>query len=125
MKWQRLSARKRTGGRYHIPRKRKKRELGRPAAETRVGPHRAKFIRTHGGNRKIRLLRGSHANVVNPKTKKAEKLEITGVEDNPANKDYARRKVITRGAIIETAKGRARVTSRPGQHGTIQAVLIS
>jgi small subunit ribosomal protein S8e len=31
---------------------------------------------------------------------------------------------MVRGAIVETEKGRARVTSRPGQNGTVNAVLI-
>ncbi|HDN05822.1 MAG TPA: 30S ribosomal protein S8e, partial [Candidatus Bathyarchaeota archaeon] len=44
---------------------------------------------------------------------------------NPANVDYDRRGVITKGAIIETSLGLARVTSRPGQNGVINAVLIS
>jgi small subunit ribosomal protein S8e len=32
--------------------------------------------------------------------------------------------IITMGAVIETEIGNARVVSRPGQHGTINAVLI-
>jgi small subunit ribosomal protein S8e len=36
-----------------------------------------------------------------------------------------RQNIVTRGAVIETEAGRARVTSRPGQHGVINAVLIT
>jgi small subunit ribosomal protein S8e len=43
---------------------------------------------------------------------------------NPANVDYDRRGVITRGTIIETSLGVARVTSRPGQDGTVNAILV-
>jgi small subunit ribosomal protein S8e len=43
---------------------------------------------------------------------------------NPASMDYQRRKVITRGTIIKTEKGLAKVTSRPGQDGILNAVLI-
>ena len=46
------------------------------------------------------------------------------VGDNPANRDFARRKIITKGAIIKTKRGNARVTSRPGQNGTVDAVLV-
>ena len=43
---------------------------------------------------------------------------------NPANVDYDRRGIITKGTIIETSLGTAKVTSRPGQNGIINAVLI-
>ena len=46
------------------------------------------------------------------------------VVKNPVNVDYDRRGVITKGAVIETSLGLARVTSRPGQDGIINAVLI-
>jgi small subunit ribosomal protein S8e len=46
------------------------------------------------------------------------------VSKNPANKDYERRGVITKGAILETELGLAKVLSRPGQDGVINAVLI-
>jgi small subunit ribosomal protein S8e len=51
-------------------------------------------------------------------------VEIVRVVKNLANIDYDRRGVITKGAIIETALGPARVTSRPGQDGVINAVLV-
>ncbi|MFB6184110.1 MAG: 30S ribosomal protein S8e, partial [Haloarculaceae archaeon] len=44
--------------------------------------------------------------------------------ENPSNPNYARRNIITKGAIIETSEGRARVTSRPGQDGQVNAVLV-
>jgi small subunit ribosomal protein S8e len=46
------------------------------------------------------------------------------VTKNPANKDYERRGVITKGAVLETEIGLAKVLSRPGQDGVINAVLI-
>jgi small subunit ribosomal protein S8e len=46
------------------------------------------------------------------------------VVKNPTNIDYDRRGVITKSAVIETSLGLARVTSRPGQQGIINAVLI-
>jgi small subunit ribosomal protein S8e len=63
--------------------------------------------------------------VTDVKSGKTEKVEITRVVKNPANVDYDRRGVITRGAVIETSLGLARVTSRPGQHGMLNAVLVS
>lgn len=59
----------------------------------------------------------------NPSTGKTEKVEIIRVIRNPTNVDYNRRGVITKGTIIETPIGVARVTSRPGQDGLVNAVL--
>jgi small subunit ribosomal protein S8e len=35
-----------------------------------------------------------------------------------------RRNIVTKGAIIETDAGQARVVSRPGQDGQVNAVLL-
>jgi small subunit ribosomal protein S8e len=89
-----------------------------------LGPGRKKIIRTRGGNKKIRLQVTQFANISTDNPRKTEKLEIEDIEDNLANRDFARRKIITKGAIIRTKKGLARVTSRPGQSGMVDAVLI-
>ena len=46
------------------------------------------------------------------------------VIENKANPNYVRRNIITKGAIVETSAGKAKVTSRPGQDGVINGVLI-
>ena len=125
VKWQGKSRRKSTGGRYKSFRKKQKFELGRPPAETLFGPEKKKITRTMGGNRKIRLQRTQLANVLDPTTNTAKNVEIRDVLENQANTDFARRKIITRGALIDTELGQARVTSRPGQHGLINAILIA
>jgi small subunit ribosomal protein S8e len=40
-----------------------------------------------------------------------------------ANADYNRRGVITKGTIVRTEKGLARIISRPGQNGALSAVV--
>ena len=65
------------------------------------------------------------AYVIDPKTNKTTKAEIVSVVENTANVHYVRRNIMNKGAIIETKLGKARVTSRPGQSGTINAVLLS
>jgi len=99
-------------------------ERGSFPTETTLGKTRKKTSRRRGGNIKIRLQSASHANVSNPSTGKTEKTEILRVIKNPANVDYNRRGVITKGTIIETSLGTARVTSRPGQDGLVNAVLL-
>ncbi|MEK6916797.1 MAG: 30S ribosomal protein S8e, partial [Nanoarchaeota archaeon] len=81
-------------------------------------------IRVRGGNTKIRLLRTNVANVYNPKTKKYTKAKIAQVVENPGNRHYVRANVMTKGAIIKTDIGNAKITSRPGQDGVINAVLV-
>ena len=80
-------------------------------------------IRTRGGNEKLRLATGNKINVTdaNGKTKV---VDILGVVENTANPNYVRRNIITKGAIVETPEGNAKVTSRPGQDGVINGILI-
>jgi small subunit ribosomal protein S8e len=122
--WQGKSLKKPSGGRIILARKKRKRELGREPAFTRVGEEREKkkIIRTYGGNRKVRLIEALYANVFDGG--KGKKVKILNVVENPANRQYVRRNIITKGAIIETEAGRAIVTSRPGQDGVVNAVLI-
>jgi len=72
---------------------------------------------------KLRALAISYANVTDKSTGKSQRTEIRAVIKNPANVDYQRRGVITKGAILDTPLGQAIVTSRPGQHGIVNAVL--
>jgi small subunit ribosomal protein S8e len=100
-------------------------EKGAFPAETTLGEPRTRRIRGHGGNTKIKALSAKNASVTDPKSGKTEKTEILRVVRNAANVDFDRRGVITKGAEIETSLGLARVTSRPGNDGVINAVLIS
>ncbi len=119
-----LHKKKKTGGRRRIWRKKRKYELGRFPAETLLGDRKLKVVRTKGGNIKLRLLRDKFVNLVIPDENRIEKTEILRVIENKANREYSRRGIITKGAVIETKYGRAVVTSRPGQDGVINAVLI-
>ena len=55
---------------------------------------------------------------------KPQKVKILHVKENPANPHFVRMGVITKGAIIETELGLAKVVSRPGQTGAVNALLI-
>ncbi len=123
--WQGKSMKKPSGGRAKMNRGKKKCELGREAAETKIGDRKIRRIRTQGGNEKIRLSNDSKINVMNPSTKKTETAEILNVVENLANPNFVRRNIITKGALVETSAGKVRVTSRPGQHGIINGVLIA
>lgn len=118
------SKRKPTGGRYKDIRKKRLCENGSTPTHTRIGVTKVKKQRVSSGMIKPRLLLCNQANVLDPKTKKATKSKIITVLENPANRNYVRRNIITKGTIINTEKGKAKVTSRPGQEGIVNAVLI-
>jgi small subunit ribosomal protein S8e len=120
-----LHKKKPSGGRKRAYRRKRKFEEGRFPAETILGAQKKKIVRGRGRTMKIKVLSDKNVCVTDPKSGKTEKTEITRVVKNPVNVDYDRRGVITKGTMIETSLGLARVTSRPGQDGIINAVLIS
>jgi small subunit ribosomal protein S8e len=122
MKDQGRSPRKRTGGRRRSNHKKKKHELGRQSTETQVGDRKLKIVDARGNTEKVRAVTTNVASVADG----AETVEATieQVSENPSNPNYARRNIITKGAVIETDEGQARVTSRPGQDGQVNAVLL-
>lgn len=121
-RWQGLSRRTSSGARIKKHHEKRKRELGRPEAQTIIGEPRIRQVRTRGNNLKLRALRVDECNLTDPNTGKSEKVKIIDVESNPANKEFTRRKVMTKGALIRTEKGYAIVSNRPGQEGFISAV---
>lgn len=122
MKDQGRSTRRRTGGRRRPKRDKRKHELGSEPTETQVGDLKLKTVDARGTTTKVRAIRTDTASIATDDG--GVSAEITNVVENPADPNYARRNIITRGAIIETSEGTARVTSRPGQDGQVNAVLV-
>ena len=116
------STKKRTGGRRRNVRKKRKHELGSASTETQIGEPKLKVVETRGGNTKVRAIEADTAGVATDDG--VASATITDVVENASNPNYVRRNIITKGAIIETDAGRARVTSRPGQDGLVNAVLV-
>ena len=121
---QEKSKRKVTGSRYVDLRKKKSYELGRDPTHTKLGAEKKKSIRARSGDRKEVLLTADTVNLLDPKTKKSSKVKIEKVLENPANRHFVRRNIITKGTVVETSMGKAKITSRPGQEGSVNAVLI-
>lgn len=122
--WQGKSNRKPSGGKLKQSRKKRRYEIGSDRIDTTIGKEKLIKVRTYGGNLKLRVLTTDKANVFNPKTKKTIIAKIKTVVENPANPHYVRRNIITKGAVVETNIGKARITSRPGQHGVLNAILV-
>ncbi len=114
--------RKITGGKYVKSRKKKLYESPGQKRIIRLGTEKRKTIRTRGGNKKTFLLKG---NMINIKQKnKTKKVEIKNVVETPSNRFLARQNILTKGTIVETEIGKAKITNRPTQEGVINGVLL-
>lgn len=116
--------RKITGGKYHAQRKKRLSELAGKPRVVRLGPEKKKFIRGRGGKLRVVLLSCNKANVTDPKTNTTKVMTIKNVLEVPSNPFLAKRNVLVKGAIILTEAGKARITNRPSQEGSINAVLL-
>jgi len=107
--------------------KKKKSDLG-------SDPRKPKFDEVHdvevrtkvkmlGGKEKIAAVKVKFANVSMPDGK-TKKVQIKMVEDNPANKDFRRENVVSLGGTLDTEIGKVKITSRPGQDGVVNAILL-
>ncbi len=118
------SQRKPSGGMNKGSRPKRLHMAGDVPSLTVIGELRVKHKSTKGGSSKKALLAVDTVNLYNPKTKKYSKAKIKMVKESASNRNYVRRNIMTKGTVIETEKGLARITSRPGQEGSISAILI-
>jgi small subunit ribosomal protein S8e len=119
----RLTKRKKTGGKKRAYRTHRVKEQGRQPVETLFGETQRKEVKGLSRISKIKLVKAEYVNVSDPVTGKTDRLEILDVVRNPANADYNRRGVITKGTIVRTDMGLAKIVSRPGQDGSLNAVV--
>ncbi len=131
--WHTKSKRKKTGGNRTAVRRCDKLLAwrGGDAAATIVSAadddERRKSRVVKGSVVKVKQYRTKFATVMEKGKKKAMKAEILSVEENTANRLFTRRNIITKGATIKIKldgkEQTAKVTSRPGQDGVVQAIL--
>ncbi|MEM2115929.1 MAG: 30S ribosomal protein S8e [Candidatus Woesearchaeota archaeon] len=117
------SKRKASGGLYKKFKKKKLYEKGNDPTHPKLGPTKRRVDRVKYGNYKIRVIRCDEV-YVNVDNNKVVKTKILNVVDNPADKQLARQNILTKGSIVKTELGLVRITSRPGQTGQVQGVLI-
>ena len=120
-----IRKRKHTGGLIKHTRSRRSDEKDSFSVDTLLGDHSIRVKNSRGGNIKVSLVSDNSVNVIDKSNNSIKKVAITRVLKNPSNRDYERRGVITRGAILDTELGKVRVLSRPGQTGIINGILIS
>ena len=117
-----LKTSKITGGRRRPLRSRRKYEMNRFPNEALLGEQITVTRKIRGKNLKTSLKMVNFANLTIDSNVK--KVKIPKVLENTTNDDYQRRGVISKGAILETAEGKCRVVSRPGQHGVVNVILV-
>jgi small subunit ribosomal protein S8e len=118
-----ITKRKKTGGRKRAYRTKRLHELGSHPVETLLGETKRKKTKGRSGHVKVKLVSDMYVNVSDPSNGTTERLEILNVVSNPANVEYNRRGVITKGVIVRTEKGLVRIVSRPGQDGILNAIV--
>lgn len=123
-RWHTRSARKPSGGLLRKNTKRKSRHKGLKFLDTRIGKRVTRSKRTRGGEKKLKMLSAEYVSFSDKETKAMKKAKIISVEENPANPHYVRRNIITKGAIVKTEMGNVRITSRPGQTGSLSGILV-
>ncbi len=117
-----ITKRKVTGGKRRAYRKRRRRERKSQPRLVILGALEVRSRRTRGGNYVDYVASADRINVNTPEGTK--NVKITSVIENKASRDYERRGVITKGAIVETELGKVRVTSKPSKSGSLSGVLI-
>ena len=111
-----------TGGRRHVLRSRRKYEIDRFPNEALIGDQITITRKVRGKNIKTSIKTIDSVNLAIDS--KIKRVKIIKVLENSTNNDYKRRGIISKGAILETEEGKCRVVSRPGQHGTVNAILV-
>ena len=117
-----LAKRRPTGGRTKPSRGRRAYEKDGYAIEPLVGVTSRRLGRKRGGGVSVGVVFSDVANV-SDKNGKTVKTKILRVKKSPANRDYERRGVITKGSLLDTEAGEAVVTSRPTDDGVVNATL--
>ncbi|KAK9316842.1 ribosomal protein S8e/ribosomal biogenesis NSA2 [Lipomyces starkeyi] len=90
-----------TGAKRASYRKKRKFELGRQAANTRIGPKRIHTVRTRGGNTKFRALRIESGNYSWGSEGISRKTRILNVAFHPSNNELIRTNTLTKSAIVQ------------------------
>ncbi|MFH2106142.1 MAG: 30S ribosomal protein S8e [Candidatus Micrarchaeota archaeon] len=112
-----------TGGRKNKARDKKLAHMGNPFISPRVRDvEETVCMRERGGNRKFKVKKALFINVI-MKDKKAKKVKIISVVESH-NPEFVRQNVVTKGAVVNTELGKARVMNRIGQDGLINGVLL-
>lgn len=117
-----------SGGKRKKSSDKKLRFIGRGFTATKVADkekgekQEIKIVKTRGNTRKVKVRKAAYVNVAT--VNGVKKTRINSVIESPENRHHARMNIVTKGSVVETDIGKVRITSRPGQHGLVNGVLI-
>jgi len=92
--------RRKTGGRRKIHQKKRKYELGRQPANTKLGSKRIHLVRCRGGHMKRRAMTLDHGNFSWSSEGRSFKTRVTDVLYNASNNELVRTKTLVKNCII-------------------------
>jgi len=88
-----------------------------------------KTVRKRGSVTKTVVKKGHFVNVVDPATHKSKRMELIAVIENKADRQFARRNIITKGAVVKAKDGSkeayVKITSSPGQDGVVNGKILA
>ncbi|MFW5847254.1 MAG: 30S ribosomal protein S8e [Nanoarchaeota archaeon] len=116
------NGRKKTGGKYIKRRKKKAYERAGQENLVKLGDEKRKSKFLRGKKKRTILLRGKTINVSDGK--KITKQGISNVIQTPSNRFFARQNIITKGTIVETPKGKVKITNSPTKESIINGTLL-
>lgn len=117
------SKRKPTGGLHKDYVAKRNHQVGREFTKTVIGEKKVRVVRGRGGNESIALRQDNKVNFSDDKGKtKVETIE--SVVENKANLQFVRAGIVTKGAVVKTKAGNVKITSRPGQDGILNGVIV-
>ena len=92
--------RRATGGRRHPHQKKRKFEVGKPPAMTKIGPKRIHLVRGRGGTDKHRAMRLEQGNFAWGSEHVTRKTRILDVVYNASNNELVRTKTLVKSAVV-------------------------
>mmetsp|Transcript_21832 Transcript_21832/g.33799 ORF Transcript_21832/g.33799 Transcript_21832/m.33799 type:complete len:115 (-) Transcript_21832:462-806(-) len=92
--------RRATGGRMPVHQKKRKFEMGRVSASTKLGAKRIRLIRSRGGNIKRRALKIDHGTFSWGSEALSRKTRVLDVVYNATNNELVRTKTIVKNCIV-------------------------
>ena len=126
-RWHGISRRKSSGGRLKRPsryRGKRRTEIATEKQHSLIGKPNRKVYRKRSGLQTVRILADEVINVNDPSTGETKRATLESVLENPADANYVRRNIMTKGAVVQTDLGSVRITSRPGSAGVLNGVLL-
>merc|ERR1711957_185489 len=92
---------RKTGGRRNIHQKKRKFEMGRPPAMTKLGAKRVRVVRCRGGNLKFRALRLDAGNFAWGSENVTKKVRILDVAYNATSNELVRTKTLMKNCVVQ------------------------